>query len=200
MFGNILQGAKNYLGQAGKAIGGAVQNVGTQLKALPQLAQRYIAPPKPQGTITPYAQAILARPPQQQQQTQWTPPQASPPVNPYTNRTTTTGQSSSTGYGTYKPPAMGQYGVSSQEEAAKRMMDEQMAKYNEMIAPKYGELSSYMSSRRPFADVYQEQLGAQGATQKGQMLSDVEKEIIEQQELLRTVPEEDVARRQETGG
>lgn len=195
MFKNLAGAAKRALSKLGQP--------DVVSKSLAGAAGRFIGQRSPKSAQPTYAQRLSStreefKPQQQTTGQQWTPPEASPPLR--STVPTYAQQKTGGGIGTYQPPPMQQTGVRSQEEAAQRLLDRQMNKYSELVQPRHEELSSYLASRRPYGEVYQEQLGQQGATQKGQMLSDFERQIIEQQELLRTVPQEDVERRRETGG
>lgn len=100
---------------------------------------------------------------------------------------------------TYTPPTAAQFGVPSMEASANRYGQDRLQKYAELIAPKEQAISAYLASRRPTSEVYQDQLTAQGIPQKAQVLSALEKDILNQQGQLETLPKEDIARRQDTG-
>lgn len=198
MFGNLINSAKNFIGSTAKNVGSAVsgfaQNVGKQASYLPQLAQNYIAP-KPVAQATPYAQQVLAN----AQNKPFTSPAPTSSVPPYPTNTTTTTTSNKYGVSTpsYRPPTPTQAGVPSMEEAAKRY--DPFQKYSEIVGPLEQGLTDYISSRRPYNDVYQEQLTAQGIPQKNTVLSGLEQNLLEQQQNLKTIPQEDIERRREMG-
>lgn len=87
----------------------------------------------------------------------------------------------------------------SAEEEARRAAEERMRRFGEVVAPVQGEVESYLSSRRPLGQLFEEQLKAQGVSEKEKTLGGYETEESKLQEQLRTIPEEEIARRRETG-
>lgn len=198
-FGSILQGAQNFLGNAGKAIAQTFsqpsRHTGTGGGLVPRLASaassflqpRPIAPPARAQVPTPQA-------PVQPRQLPQLPPAATKPAafqGP--------SQVQSTYQSTYRPPAQPQFQGPSLEEAAARFNQERMDQYAKLVAPHEQAISAYLASRKPYEQVYGEQQAAQGIPDKQKLLSGLESDILKQQEQLETLPKEDIARRSDTG-
>ena len=188
MWGNILSSAQRFLekipviGTIGKALQPTAQKVGSTVSSFfnPPSVTAQNPPSVPKPVIAPPRQL-----PPQPPSTQTTLPQSSYYRLPSTP--------------TYTPPTPSQFGVPSMEEAANKASQERMSKYAETVAPYEQALSSYLASRRPYGEVYSEQLASQGVPERQKALAGFEKDILNQQGLLETLPKEDIQRRQETG-
>lgn len=206
MFGNILQGAQNFLGNVGKTISntvnGAVKNLssptlnsqhaGTGGGLVPRIvnaASNFLNPqvsaqaPSPVAPVSNIVrtQAQLPqlppayKPPAQQQQAQ---PAYQPPA--------------------YQAPAQ-LNGGSSMQNAAASFGQAKMDQYAQLVQPHEQAIAAYLASRKPYDQVYQDQLQQQGVTDKQKLLSGLESDILNQQGQLETLPKEDIARRSDLG-
>lgn len=90
-------------------------------------------------------------------------------------------------------------GVPSAEEAARQSAEERMRRFAELVTPVQKDIESYLSSRRPITELFEEQMTTQGIPQKRENLALLEGQVGTLGEQLATIPTEDIARRKETG-
>lgn len=203
MFGNILSGAQNFLGNVGKTIsntvGGAVKNLtsptlsqhtGTGGGLVPRIvtaASNFLNPQASAQIPTPQAPTPVV------QRTQSQLPQLPPAYKPPTQLPPMGYQASS-----YQSPAQ-MSGGSTMQNAAATFGQAKMDQYAQLVAPHEQAITAYLASRKPYDQVYQEQQSAQGIPDKQKLLSGLESDILNQQTQLETLPKEDIARRSDLG-
>ena len=192
MFNNLVNSARSYLAGGAKnvnAVGNAFFNPLVQGGVgLVRSAQSYLAPKKTIAQAPPPVPQVQPR-----QLPQQPPPYSSPQQYSYNSST-----SNRTAVPTYVAPPPSQAGVPSAEDKIRELQQGLEGKYASTVGARAGELSSFLSSRNP-SGFYQEKLTEQGVPDKQKALAGFEKDMLNQQNLLETLPKEDIARRAESG-
>ena len=103
-------------------------------------------------------------------------------------------------------PSASDFGVPSAQDAAQqaaeekeRIQQEKQRRFGELITPLRTDVESYLKSRRPITELFQEEMGKQGIPGKQAQLSTLEGEATKLGGQLETIPEEAIQRRKETG-
>ena len=84
-------------------------------------------------------------------------------------------------------------------EEKRQIQQEKMNRFGELITPLRGDVESYLKSRRPITELFQEEMTKQGITGKQEALGTLEREATKLGEQIETLPNEEIARRKETG-
>ena len=196
----IISSARNWLGQLVAGTGQALnlRKVGGGQGLGAKIAGRAKQYPSVHD-IQPVLRGPGAKPP---------PPTASstaPPTGGQPTPPPSQGQPEQRQEQQYQVPSVTDY-VPSAEEAAQRaaeekarVQQEKMNRFGELITPLRGDVESYLKSRRPITELFQEEMTKQGITGKQEALGTLEREATKLGEQIETLPNEEIARRKETG-
>ena len=87
----------------------------------------------------------------------------------------------------------------SAEDQARQAAEERMSRYGELVAPVEKDIESYLAGRPDIKNLFEQEMASQGIPSKQKSLETFEGEERKLTEQLKTLPEEEITRRKETG-